>query len=85
MDHVYLFEPGMRFLHGPLNHKIKLTMTDKLFDVIRWVTTQIDRAGWAGFSVVFSTLYITMLMAIALSKCFWLTVLSFTKWPRFFA
>jgi len=60
-------------------------MTDKLFDVIRWVTTQIDRAGWAGFSVVFSTLYITMLMAIALSKCFWLTVLSFTKWPRFFA
>ena len=24
-------------------------------------------------------------MAVAVGKCFWLTVLSFTKWPRFFA
>ena len=60
-------------------------MIDKLFDGIRWVTTRIDRAARAGFNVVFPALYITILMAMAVGKCFWLTVMSLTKWPRFFA
>ena len=60
-------------------------MIDWLFDGIRWVTTRIDREGRAGLNVVFSPLYITLLMARAVGKCFWLTVLSFTKWPRLFA
>ena len=60
-------------------------MTDWLFDAIRGVTTRIDRWGRAGFKVVFPPLYITLLMAMAVGKCCWLTVLSFTKWPGFFA
>ena len=59
-------------------------MIDKLFFGIRWVTNRIDRAGRAGFNIVFPALYITVLMAVAVGKCFWLTVLSFTKWSRFF-
>ena len=60
-------------------------MIDKLFDSIRWVTTGIDRAELAGFNVVFPALCITILMAMAAGKRFWLVVLIFTIWPRFFA
>ena len=60
-------------------------MIAKLFDGIRWVPTRIYRAGHAVFNVVFPTLYITMLMIVALAKGVWLTLMSFTKWPRFFA
>ena len=52
-------------------------MIDKEFDGISWATTRNDRAGRAGFNVVFPTLYITILMVMAVGKCFWLAVLSF--------
>ena len=60
-------------------------MIDCLFDGIRWVTTRVDRTGRAEFNVVIPALNDTMLMAMAVGKCFWLTVMSSTKWPRFFA
>ena len=52
LDHVYFFRPGMWFLHGPVNHEVTPTMIDRLFDGIRWVTTWMNSAGRAGFSVV---------------------------------
>ena len=60
-------------------------VVDKIFDGIRCGTTRIDRAARAGFNVLSPSLEITIRMATAVGKCFWLTVLSFTKWPRFFA
>ena len=60
-------------------------MVDKIFDGIRCVTTWIDRAACAEFNVLSLALEITIRMATAVGKCFWLAVLSFTKWPWYFA
>ena len=75
----------MWFPHGSINHEVALTMINKFFDEIRWVTTGINRAGRAEFNHMFPAVYIMLLMAKAVGKCFWLRVMSLTKWPRFFA
>ena len=54
-------------------------MIDWLFNGLRWVTTRIDRLGRAGFNVVFPPLYITLLMAMAVGKCFLADCFEFYK------
>ena len=75
----------MCLLHGSFKNEVSVSMIDKLFDGNRWVITRIARAERVVLNLAFPALYIAILMAVASGKCFWLTVMSLTKGPRFYA